>query len=350
MEIRAGKSSSAGQERSLKDIAPNVAALLCYVGGWISGIVLLVLEQKNRYIRFHALQSIIVFGTLTLASIVLGRIPVAGTGFSVIIGITWFILWIILMVKAVNGEMFKLPWAGNLAERLANESIPPTAQPPVNNGAKNTEYRAASIAADAEASAVPPAEEGEEKTGSPAPENMRRAFMSSCREDSFMDKYYSASQRTGRMVGSAFAIAWSVALLIFFSFYSQYIAWYEPVHTGSSTQWQMHTLITADFSSWLPIVTAALVLSIIGHAVAITFDRYALRQAVRTILDVLNVVSVIALLAIFPFNFSILPSAAAADGVAIGLTIFLIFVAVCCGISALVNLIQLIVHSIKGEY
>jgi uncharacterized membrane protein len=334
MEMRAEKSNTANSERSLKDLSPNVAALLCYVAGWISGIVFLVLEQKNRYVRFHALQSIIVFGTLTLASAVLGRIPVAGTGFSVIIGITWFILWIIMMVKAVNGEMFKLPWAGNLAERLANDSTPPASQSPANNPPPES----------------PQADKAGEMHSSPAAENIRRAVQSSCREDTFTDKYYSASQRTGRMVGSAFAIAWSVALLIFFNFYNQYIAWYEPLHTGSSTQWQMHTLITSDFNSWLPVVTATLVLTIIGHAVAITFDKYVLRQAVRTVLDVLNAVSAISLLVIFPFNFSILPGTTAADGVTIGLTIGLIFVAICCGISALVNLIQLIVHSIKGEY
>ena len=66
-------------------LIPNVAALLCYVGFWVSGIILFVLEQKNREVRFHALQSIIVFGTLTVAGTILSLIPVVGSGFSTII-------------------------------------------------------------------------------------------------------------------------------------------------------------------------------------------------------------------------------------------------------------------------
>ena len=51
---------------STVDLEPNVAGLLCYVGGWISGVIFLLLEQKNKFVRFHAIQSIIVFGALRL--------------------------------------------------------------------------------------------------------------------------------------------------------------------------------------------------------------------------------------------------------------------------------------------
>lgn len=364
METKTEKDSTVSQERSIKELSPRVAGLLCYVAGWISGIIFLVLEQKNRFVRFHALQSIIVFGILTLANIVFGSIPWAGTGFSVIIGITAFILWIILMVKANSGEMFKLPWAGNLAERLANESIPPSTRPPAQHPPANQPPSAQPSSAQPPSSRPPstqplsntvtpeppPSARTEEMHSSPPPEYIRPAARPVYQDDTFIDKYYSTSQRNARMAGSAFAIAWGVVLLIFFNFYNQYIAWYEPVHSGGSTQWQMHTLVTSDFAIWLPVVTATLVISIIGHAVAITFDRYALRQTIRTILDALSAVSVITLLVIFPFDFSVLPSTAAADGTTFGLTIALICIAVICGISALVNLVQLIIHSVKGEY
>jgi uncharacterized membrane protein len=97
----------------------NVAGLLCYVLGWISGLVFFLIEKKNKFVRFHAMQSIIVFGTLTVASIVLGWIPFIGFVISWIISILALILWIILMIKAFQGEKFKLPWAGNLAEKYA---------------------------------------------------------------------------------------------------------------------------------------------------------------------------------------------------------------------------------------
>ena len=101
----------------------NVAGLLCYVGWWISGIVFYLLEPDNKFIRFHALQSIIAFGPITGALIVIASvswIPILGWllgAIGTIILIIAIILWIICMVKAWQGQMFKLPWAGDLAEK-----------------------------------------------------------------------------------------------------------------------------------------------------------------------------------------------------------------------------------------
>ena len=99
------------------ELDENVAGLLCYVLGWISGLVFFLIEKKNKFVRFHALQSIIVFGVLTLASIVLGWIPFIGWVISSLISVLAIVLWILLMVKAYQGEKYKLPWAGNLAEK-----------------------------------------------------------------------------------------------------------------------------------------------------------------------------------------------------------------------------------------
>jgi uncharacterized membrane protein len=95
----------------------NVAGLLCYVLGWITGVIFIVIEKENKFVRFHAMQSIVVFGILTIARIVLGWIPLIGWVLGIIISILMFVLWIILMIKAFQGEMFKLPWAGNFAEK-----------------------------------------------------------------------------------------------------------------------------------------------------------------------------------------------------------------------------------------
>ena len=104
---------------STVDLEPNVAGLLCYVGGWISGVIFLLLEQKNKFVRFHAIQSIIVFGALHLAGIILGRIPFVGLFFGPVIGVLCFILWIVLMVKAYHYQLYRVPWAGNLADKLS---------------------------------------------------------------------------------------------------------------------------------------------------------------------------------------------------------------------------------------
>ena len=104
-------------EKTSTGLTENVAGLLCYVLGWISGLVFLLIEQENKFVRFHAMQSIIVFGTLTIARFILGWIPLIGVFFAVIISVTGFILWIVLMVKAYQGTKFKLPWSGDLAEK-----------------------------------------------------------------------------------------------------------------------------------------------------------------------------------------------------------------------------------------
>ena len=92
----------------------NVAGLLCYVLGWISGTIFILIETENKFVRYHAMQSIIVFGILTVAGIILGFVPYIGW----LVPAISFIMWVVLMVKAYQGAKYKLPWAGNLAERL----------------------------------------------------------------------------------------------------------------------------------------------------------------------------------------------------------------------------------------
>lgn len=92
----------------------NVAGLLCYVLGWISGTIFILIETENKFVRFHAMQSIVVFGILTVAGIILSFVPYIGW----LVPAVSFILWVVLMVKAYQGAKYKLPWAGNLAERL----------------------------------------------------------------------------------------------------------------------------------------------------------------------------------------------------------------------------------------
>ncbi len=96
----------------------NIAGLLCYVLGWITGLVFFLIEKENKFVRFHAVQSIIVFGALTVVSMVLGMIPVINL-VTPIIGLLGLVLWIILMIKAYQGQKYKLPWAGDLAEKYA---------------------------------------------------------------------------------------------------------------------------------------------------------------------------------------------------------------------------------------
>ena len=107
-------------EKSSTGLDANVAGLLCYVLGWVSGLVFILIERESKFVRFHALQSIYVFGVLTIAYIIFRWIPpIIGFELVWLIRLLWIILLILLMVKAYQGKMYKLPWSGNLAEKRA---------------------------------------------------------------------------------------------------------------------------------------------------------------------------------------------------------------------------------------
>ena len=300
--IEAEPKRQTAQGSSTTRLEPNVAGLLCYLGGWITGIIFLVLEPKNKFIRFHAMQSIVTFGFLTIASILLNALPLVGNFFAIAIGILIFILWIILMVKAYQGELYKLPVAGNIAEGIL---------PAASRGRK-------------EKAAKEP--EAAESTEAPQPAKPEKA------------------ERAGRIAGDSFAIFWNVVLLIFFSFFYRYIAWYHTQPDGSVIGLP---LLTDAYFAWLPVLITALLLSIAAYIVLIIYDKYWLRETIQIILNIIGVVVVVNLLYIFPFNFNVIPNNTAAYVVPIAVTVFLILVAVGLGVAALVHFIKLIVNTAR---
>jgi len=94
---------------------------VAYLLGPVTGIILLLVEKNNTYVRFHAMQSTVVFGAILLLNIILGIIPVLGWLVALILSplvmLVSFVLWVFLMWKAFNGEKYKLPYFGDLAER-----------------------------------------------------------------------------------------------------------------------------------------------------------------------------------------------------------------------------------------
>ena len=100
-------------------LQPNVAACLSYVAGFVTGLIFYLTEKENKFVRFHAMQSIVTFGPITILNAIFQAIPTLPTH---IIG--WIIfglgvaLWAILMYKAYHGERYKLPIAGDVTENL----------------------------------------------------------------------------------------------------------------------------------------------------------------------------------------------------------------------------------------
>ena len=110
-------------------LAENVAGLLCYLAGWITGIIFLLID-KRPWVRFQAAQSIAVFGGLTVIQIGLSVMSstiggLLGFGLmsmlGLLVGLVTFILWILLMVKAYKHETFKVPIAAGIAESIAKK-------------------------------------------------------------------------------------------------------------------------------------------------------------------------------------------------------------------------------------
>jgi uncharacterized membrane protein len=116
---------------SQSGLSENVAGLLCYVLGWVTGIIFFLID-KRPFVRFHAAQSMVTFGGLHVLNIVLGIIFGAGMMFRggygafgmgaalySLIGLVSFILWILLMVKAYQHEKFEVPIAGGIAKSFS---------------------------------------------------------------------------------------------------------------------------------------------------------------------------------------------------------------------------------------
>ena len=91
-------------------LSPNIAGLLCYVAGWISGIVFLIIEKESKFVKFHALQSIVTFGILTVVQIILSFIPFIGWVLVPLVWILMVVLWIILMVRAYSRRFAVEKW------------------------------------------------------------------------------------------------------------------------------------------------------------------------------------------------------------------------------------------------
>ncbi len=105
------------KKKTALGIDENIEGLLGYLLGFITGILFLILEKENKFVRFHAMQSTATFVLLLVISMVLWSIPIIGWVISPLISLLSLILWILLMYKAYKGEVYKLPIVGDFAEK-----------------------------------------------------------------------------------------------------------------------------------------------------------------------------------------------------------------------------------------
>ena len=276
-------------------LSPNIAGLLCYFGMWVTGIIFLVLEQKNKTVRFHAAQSIVTFGALMLLGVFSRLIPWAGSFLAAALGVMTFVLWLVLMTKAYRGELYRLSWATGLARALLKA---------VSRGA-----------------------------GDEAPEAMPVIIIEETPK----------MPRTREIKVSVCAIILNLAALICCNFFYKYIAYYSLV----SGAWVRQPLVNpAWWRTWLPVANIAIALSIVGYVIIIASGQRLVQDTVRIILNIFALIAIGSLLSIFPFDFIDLPVPDTLVGLAVLLHLSIAMVAIAA--AAIVRLIRLVMTIVRS--
>jgi uncharacterized membrane protein len=116
-----------GAAAPARGLQENVAGLLCYLLGWITGIIFLLID-KRPFVRFHAAQSVVVFGALNIlrAVLVFGIFGPRSFGLfsiwsliSMLLSLITFAAWLILMIYAYQGKRVEVPIAAGIAKSIA---------------------------------------------------------------------------------------------------------------------------------------------------------------------------------------------------------------------------------------
>jgi len=108
----------------------RLASVLCYAGWWLTGLVFLLVERQHRGVRFHAAQSVVVFGILSGVMVASGTASavalfVAGPSFQLLqaagnaVWLAAVAMWLVLLLKTWRGETWRVPLVADLADKIA---------------------------------------------------------------------------------------------------------------------------------------------------------------------------------------------------------------------------------------
>lgn len=297
----------------------HVASTLAYVGWWVSGLIVLLLKTDNRVVRFHAMQSIVVFGAASILIVVLSMIASifsltvwqgALVPVSLVFTILWalvlafsIVLWILLMVKTYQKEQILVPLAGDVAFWLLGK---------FNMQAPEREAMAFH--------GLTGGEVHKRETGRYRPRH----------EDSAV----------GRAFGSVAVIVWCTFLFIVFNFFPDYIAFYHSTTQEGVSQLLRYPILTAELGRVLPLLNLTLGLAVLGHVFALVWNRFLFRELLEVVLHILGLAVAVLFLWVFPFDYSDLPVA--------GLRTAMPTVTIIILILAIVgNVIEVIVHTVR---
>lgn len=99
------------EDKTALGLPKNTTAALAYVLGWVTGLIVFLMEKQDKFVRFHALQSMVVFGCLHILMLM------AGWMLYDVLRLIWLVLLLLLAIKAYQGEKFKLPVIGDFVEK-----------------------------------------------------------------------------------------------------------------------------------------------------------------------------------------------------------------------------------------
>ena len=111
-------------------LPPRLAAALAYAGWWVTGALLWLVERRDPFVRFHAAQSLVVFGVAAVAiagfmGLALAALQFLPSAFSMFLGaagvtaVAAVLLWLVAVTQAIRGVRWRIPMLGALAEKLA---------------------------------------------------------------------------------------------------------------------------------------------------------------------------------------------------------------------------------------
>lgn len=120
MEEQNNKQNDQNQKSST-GLEENVAGLLCYLGTFVTGLIFALLEKNSHFVKFHAMQSIVLYVFLFIARYIVDFVPFIGWLLKTLLSLLGLVLWIVLMVKAYQKELYKLPVIGNIADNFVDK-------------------------------------------------------------------------------------------------------------------------------------------------------------------------------------------------------------------------------------
>ena len=156
----------------------------------------------------------------------------------------------------------------------------------------------------------------------------------------------SSGSRCGAIASHLSIILVTAVQLVFFTFFHEYIAWYTREPDGGIAR---ISVLTDDYFTWLPIPTIASIIVIVASIAMIVYDNYRFERATQILFNIIGITVAGSLVAIFPFDFSVIPNATAVDVVPTAVRAFFILLAVFYGVTALIIFVRLSRRTTRQE-